>query len=885
MAANDLLATSRLAGYISRRLVPAIALGFGGVAQAATITVNSTLDEVMSSPGDGNCTLREAINNANNNTDNSGGDCAADADDDDIVFDPALLGATITMAGTDNHFEITETVSITGDVSNPVTIDGNDANRHFLLSAGQLDVLGLTLQNGRAPDAYDAGGSIAAAPGTVLNVLSSTLQNNTAGLSSGSPYGYYGGGAIFANDAEVMIAGSTLTGNESSAGGAGLFGYSNVEITQSNIDNNQAVIGGGIAAVYSELDISTSTITNNGIEGNPPLFGGGLALICNETQLRFSTVSGNTAAFTGGGIADFGDDYVDGDCGANPGLTIQDSRILDNTADYGDSYYNFARGGGVAVLAGTDVTISRSQIVNNRASVGGGLFSGDATVRIDDSLIQLNRAESGYLSTGGGIFSYAYASLTVVGSTISGNIADGPGGGIAQRVASMDLTNTTLSDNEAAYGGGIAAYDGGNTVRLTHTTVTGNSAAPGSSGLLIRDETLYLHNSLIALNPGGDCSSSGSAFIATGNSMDSDGSCVMASGGMSGVTEETEADLNLGDLADNGGPTPTHALLTTPDPSVAIDGVTAMSGECPPPDQDQRNAGRPQGLACDIGAYEAGASLLQLSNRSIGFRNALATDTNVVTLDVEVSAPATNAADVRLTQLRGYYTGTGSPLDLADGDPIKVWLDENENGVVDGSDTELTLAGFTVDDTGLPEFIVTVTSVMAGGVDVTVFEPGDSRRFLTTFDFDGALDYASIGTMPVPAAPPGTGWMQSAWAGGSQTMDPNTPRYPTLIALAALFTLGMLLSGFLPNRYGLKLRRSLFVGAFALSLMGGCPGRGRDDDDNHGDLGDGGVARPTFQLNLSEAQAQDTGMDPKSAPVRGLPAATPFLGAEVRVTP
>ncbi|MDQ3796077.1 MAG: hypothetical protein M3294_00480, partial [Pseudomonadota bacterium] len=58
-------------------------------------------------------------------------------------------------------------------------------------------------------------------------------------------------------------------------------------------------------------------------------------------------------------------------------------------------------------------------------------------------------------------------------------------------------------------------------------------------------------------------------------------------------------------VANNGGPTQTHALVAG---SPAIDAVT--DGTCPPPDTDQRGVSRPQdgngdgGPACDIGSYE-----------------------------------------------------------------------------------------------------------------------------------------------------------------------------------------------------------------------------------------------------------------------------------------
>jgi hypothetical protein len=67
---------------------------------------------------------------------------------------------------------------------------------------------------------------------------------------------------------------------------------------------------------------------------------------------------------------------------------------------------------------------------------------------------------------------------------------------------------------------------------------------------------------------------------------------------MSGVSAN---DLNLGELADNGGPTMTHALQTIPVVSVAIDQIPAVDCEV---DKDQRGQPRPGGTMCDVGAFE-----------------------------------------------------------------------------------------------------------------------------------------------------------------------------------------------------------------------------------------------------------------------------------------
>jgi hypothetical protein len=63
-------------------------------------------------------------------------------------------------------------------------------------------------------------------------------------------------------------------------------------------------------------------------------------------------------------------------------------------------------------------------------------------------------------------------------------------------------------------------------------------------------------------------------------------------------TDVSAEDLNLGPLQDNGGPTMTHALGNG---SVAIDVIPADMCEV---DEDQRGVDRPQGDACDVGAFE-----------------------------------------------------------------------------------------------------------------------------------------------------------------------------------------------------------------------------------------------------------------------------------------
>jgi hypothetical protein len=222
------------------------------------------------------------------------------------------------------------------------------------------------------------------------------------------------------------------------------------------------------------------------------------------------------------------------------------------------------------------------------------------------------------LAQGGGVLSDGTVTLTNV--TVSGNTATCTGGGCDALGAgvlnngTLTLTNVTVSgntvtctgDNCLARGGGI--YDRpDSTLTLTNVTVSGNTVTctgdnclADGGGLFNGVGTVTLTATIIALQLlGPDCATVGT-ITSNGFNLDSDNTCSLSvvNGDKPGV------DPLLGPLANNGGPTQTHALLTG---SPALDMV--QSG-CPPPTTDQRGISRPQngdlsGTAfCDIGAYE-----------------------------------------------------------------------------------------------------------------------------------------------------------------------------------------------------------------------------------------------------------------------------------------
>jgi hypothetical protein len=184
-----------------------------------------------------------------------------------------------------------------------------------------------------------------------------------------------------------------------------------------------------------------------------------------------------------------------------------------------------------------------------------------------------------------------------VESTISGNRAPGgQGGGImfggTATAGTLTLTNTTVSGNQSRFGGGIETYD---PVTITDSTIAFNTAQQPGGGLHVGGGAgpFTLKNTIVSNNT----SDFAAKNCGSDNIVDSEGNN-LEKGTSCGLDQPT--DLNaaprLGDLANNGGPTNTHALLVG---SPAIN-----AGGDPFPATDQRGVTRPLGFANDIGAVE-----------------------------------------------------------------------------------------------------------------------------------------------------------------------------------------------------------------------------------------------------------------------------------------
>jgi predicted outer membrane repeat protein len=261
-------------------------------------------------------------------------------------------------------------------------------------------------------------------------------------------------------------------------------------------------------------------------------------------------------------------------------FNLQNLVVTKGSADYGGGIRNYG------TLHMSNCTVSDSSASHD----GGGIYNA-GTLTATNCTFSGNSANQG-----GGIQSFG-GSLTLSNCTFSGNSATYRAGGVYNDDGTAAITNTTFSENSAMLGGGIFS-DGTSTNIITNSTFSGNTSSGGDSGGNIDNnlgDTVTLRNTIVA---GAVRSCTGGYIIDLGNNIDSGESCIP----IPIPSSMKNTDPLLGDLANNGGPTQTFALLAG---SPAIDaGDDTTCGTAPVNGIDQRGVARPQGAHCDIGAYE-----------------------------------------------------------------------------------------------------------------------------------------------------------------------------------------------------------------------------------------------------------------------------------------
>ncbi len=476
----------------------ALALSASPPAHADNIAVDAGVVVIAA---DGDCSLREAIVNANDDA-ATHADCAAGNGPDTIILPAA---STFTVPDVDNT---TDGENGLPSVTSEITIDGNGAIIE------------------RAPADPDTFRLFHVASTGDLTLDATTVRNGVADYIAPGSYG----GGIFSYGVLAITNGSVITGNQAVEGGGGINQRGeSLQVTDSTVTGNSAgEVGGGILADGRGFYPASTTV-----------------------DIVDSVISGNSASGAGGGIA-----------GIYASLTISGSTIENNSAS---SFFPVGGGGVLAAYGST--AISNSTISGNSAPIGGGIQNFGSLMQIDHSTISGNSAYYG-----GGLASFffvqAYSTTEITNSTISGNSALVAGGGMFVG-DSLFVRNSTITGNSAPVGGGVV------------------------SGVLVPYSTTYFTNSIVADQVyGEDCY--GYGFTSGDFNLESANTC-----GFTQPNDIQNGNANLGPLALNApGTTQTHALLPGSD---ALNAGNCSGGAVT---DDQRTVARPQGPACDIGAYE-----------------------------------------------------------------------------------------------------------------------------------------------------------------------------------------------------------------------------------------------------------------------------------------
>ena len=673
------------------------------VIPATTIVVNSLADGAPAN--NGQCTLREALINANNNNQSGSTDCAAGSGRDAINFS---VTGTINLTG--GLPSITDNLNLYGPGASQLTVrrDTGGDYRIFTINPGiTVDIVKLTITKGSLP-ASEGGGILNAG---ALMLIDCAVTDNLAN----------GGGGIM-NTGLLEMTGCTISGNHANFDGGGLYNLGNgiAHLTNCTFSAN-AGTSSGITTAAGSGQTATTTLTNCTLtahaSGTSTIrninLGAGVNVI---TQLRNTLVAGNngtnfhidagttltsrggnfdsdgSSGFTDGlkGTAQFKLNAYLGPLADNGGFTkthalapyspaintgvatsapFTDQRGFARpyggavdigayelhafyvSADFGNdandgmslgkAFKTIAKGiaaagnGGLLFIGGG--TYKESLVVNKNITIQGGgagqtIIDGQQLNRVFDipggvsvSLKELTvtggKAPSG--QNGGGISNGGTLSLdecvvtgnmsdainnggtlTINRSTISGN----SGLGILNAFGPLTVTNSTIIGNEIKSQDAIVTFTnvtisdgairnlagfGTATVNLRNCTVKGGALFNEKGGAGVAANFL-LRNTILA-----GTSLSG-VFTSEGNNLATDN----GGGFLSKPGDLINKDPKLGPLANNGGPTQTHALLRG---SPAID---AGGGYLQRLETDQRGLPREKDgngdglLAVDIGAYE-----------------------------------------------------------------------------------------------------------------------------------------------------------------------------------------------------------------------------------------------------------------------------------------
>jgi hypothetical protein len=344
----------------------------------------------------------------------------------------------------------------------------------------------------------------------------------------------------------ISISNMTITHGYSNTWAGAILNYGDLTLNNVTVSESYAQFGGG--GIYNQPTVGSSlTMTNSAITGNSASNGAGI-YSPSDSPLSLTNVeiSANIAAQWGGGI------YISS-VGTTYASTINQVYIYSNIAGIG--------GGGVYLDANSNLTITNSALISNQAVEYGGAISTYANNLADASTINLKN-------------------VTISSNSLIHEPGGRQGAGIYLNGHAI-LNNVTVMDNHAGNGGAFTNPSYGGAFY---------SAAPVGS-------TLDIKNSIFANNladNGPICAGNSFAASAIQYSLLEEENCYTTDG-VNGVDVGPDP---LTDPLTNAGYASVHPLTAT---SPSLNTGSNLSCET----VDQRGVSRPQGVNCDMGAFES----------------------------------------------------------------------------------------------------------------------------------------------------------------------------------------------------------------------------------------------------------------------------------------
>jgi Domain of unknown function DUF11 len=462
--------------------------------------------------------------------------------------------------------------------------------------------------------------------------------------------------------------------------------------------------------------------------------GGGILQREGTLTLKDDVVMGNMTPGLGGGIDNNG-----------PGaLTILSTTVSHNTSCQGGS--GQPAGGGVNTFDGGPLTIRRSTISDNSAApsgLGGGVAETESrgTTKIYDTTISGNMAFDG-----GGVDADAGGTFLLFGDLLTRNQASNFGGAFNNDDGDTDtFINTTIAGNSASSGGGGIEVGGlfqgegfipADTIEFS--TIDGNSSDSGpaniDNGAGEGFGGAFIDDSIVIRGHGGNCATG--SVTSRGHNLFDDTSDQGAQCG-AGLQDVVTSSPKVDSVADNGGPTKTEALRGG---SPALD--AASSSRCGPETKntsgdsvDQREfVPRPQGVRCDIGAFEATPNL---GITATAKHNSIFVGQQDTVTDVINNSGPPSALNSTFTD-----PGAGYRIDSV----------SSSQGTCQHTSSTVTCNLGTVPSGGKVTITIVLTGLTAGHISL------DSQTATSGLDRDLRNNHAAVGikvkAVPPPPPPP-----------------------------------------------------------------------------------------------------------------------------------